>query len=44
MSDTDTQVPLPDLNNAAAPLSAGDVAYNDDEQVSAHCRRPRGGL
>jgi flagellar motor switch protein FliN/FliY len=33
MSDNDTQVPLPDLN-AAAPLSAGDVAYNDDEQAA----------
>ena len=33
MSDTDTQVPLPDLN-AAEPLSAGDVAYNDDDQAA----------
>jgi len=33
MSDTDTQVPLPDLNSAdAAPAS--DVAYNDDEQAA----------
>ena len=33
MSDTDTQVPLPDLNAAdAAP--GGDIAYNDDEQAA----------
>jgi len=32
MSDTDTQVPLPDLNAADAP--AGDVAYNEDEQAA----------
>ena len=33
MSDTDTQVPLPDLNGAD-PLSAGEVAYNDDDQAA----------
>src|SRR6201997_4806611 len=33
MSDTDTQVPLPDLNAADAP-SAGDLAYNEDEQAA----------
>jgi flagellar motor switch protein FliN/FliY len=33
MSDTDTQVPLPDLNSAD-PLSAGDAAYNDDDQAA----------
>jgi flagellar motor switch protein FliN/FliY len=33
MSDIDTQVPLPDLN-AADPLSAGDVANNDDDQAA----------
>jgi flagellar motor switch protein FliN len=33
MSDTDTQVPLPDLNSAD-PLSAGEVAYNDDDQAA----------
>jgi flagellar motor switch protein FliN/FliY len=33
MSDIDTQVPLPDLN-VAEPLSAGDVAYNDDDQAA----------
>src|SRR5579871_2808 len=33
MSDTDTQVPLPDLNAADAP-PASDVAYNDDEQAA----------
>ena len=33
MSDTDTQVPLPDLNNAAeAPTN--DIGYNDDEQAA----------
>ena len=33
MSDTDTQVPLPDLNAAdAAPVD--DLAYNEDEQAS----------
>jgi flagellar motor switch protein FliN len=33
MSDTDTQVPLPDLNAPGAP-TGGDVAYNEDEQAA----------
>src|SRR6202171_5153600 len=33
MSDTDAQVPLPDLNAAAAP-SIDDVAYHEAEQAS----------
>ena len=33
MSDTDAQVPLPDLNAADAP-TADDVAYHEDEQAS----------
>ena len=33
MSDTDTQVPLPDLNAADVPAT-DDVAYNEDEQAS----------
>ena len=33
MSDTDTQVPLPDLNAADAP-PVDDIAYNEDEQAS----------
>ena len=33
MSDTDAQVPLPDLNAADAP-PVDDVAYNEDEQAS----------
>jgi flagellar motor switch protein FliN/FliY len=33
MSDTDTQVPLPDLNAVEAP-PGGDVAYNEDEQAA----------
>src|ERR1700729_2212027 len=33
MSDTDAQVPLPDLNAAGAP-PLDDVAYHDDEQTS----------
>src|ERR1700747_439050 len=33
MSDTDGQVPLPDLNAASAP-SADDIAYNEDEQAA----------
>ena len=33
MSDTDTQVPLPDLNNEPeAP--ANDIGYNEDEQAA----------
>ena len=33
MSDTDAEVPLPDLNAADTP-SIDDAAYNEDEQVS----------
>src|SRR5437868_15053625 len=33
MSDTDAQVPLPDLNSADAP-PVDDLAYNGDEQAS----------
>src|SRR5256885_14842044 len=33
MSDTDAQVPLPDLN-AANAATADDLAYNEDEQAS----------
>ena len=33
MSDTDAQVPLPDLNAAGAP-PLDDVAYHEDEQTS----------
>ena len=33
MSDTDAQVPLPDLNAADTP-GIDDVAYHDDEQAS----------
>ena len=33
MSDNDTQVPLPDLNAADAPV-IDDVGYSEDEQVS----------
>ena len=33
MSDTDGQVPLPDLNSADAP-PVDDLAYNEDEQAS----------
>src|ERR1700694_3188323 len=33
MSDTDAQVPLPDLNAADAP-PIDDVAYSEDEQAS----------
>jgi flagellar motor switch protein FliN len=31
MSDTDTQVPLPDLNAAEPPAPAQDVTYNDED-------------
>jgi len=31
MSDTDTQVPLPDLNGAEAP-AVDDIGYNEEEQ------------
>ena len=33
MSDTDGQVPLPDLNSTAAP-PVSDVGYNEDEYAS----------
>src|SRR5438309_6555376 len=33
MSDTDGQVPLPDLNAADAP-AIDDIGYNEDEQAS----------
>src|SRR5262245_45201187 len=33
MSDTDSHVPLPDLNSADAP-PVDDLAYNEDEQAS----------
>jgi flagellar motor switch protein FliN len=33
MSDTDGQVPLPDLNATTAP-SIDDIGYNEDEQAS----------
>ena len=33
MSDTDAQVPLPDLNAADVPAT-DEVAYHDDEQAS----------
>lgn len=32
MSDTDSQVPLPDLNAADAPPLGGDVTFNEEEQ------------
>ena len=31
MSDTDTQVPLPDLNAAEPPAPTDDVGYHDDD-------------
>jgi flagellar motor switch protein FliN/FliY len=34
MSDTDTQVPLPDLNNAAETPAVDDIGYNEDEQAA----------
>src|SRR5262249_39098564 len=34
MSDTDTQVPLPDLNNAAEMPATSDVGFNEDEQAA----------
>ena len=34
MSDTDTQVPLPDLNNAAEMPATNDVGYNEDDQAA----------
>jgi flagellar motor switch protein FliN len=33
MSDTDSQVPLPDLNAPTAP-SGDDIAYHEDEQAA----------
>jgi flagellar motor switch protein FliN/FliY len=33
MSDTDSHVPLPDLNAADAPVTA-DIGYHEDEQIS----------
>src|SRR5882724_10068201 len=33
MSDTDTHVPLPDLNSADAP-AIDDIGYNEDEHAS----------
>jgi len=33
MSDTDTQVPLPDLNAADTP-AVGDIAYSEDENAA----------
>jgi flagellar motor switch protein FliN/FliY len=33
MSDTDSQVPLPDLNGPGAP-PVDDVAYNEDDQAA----------
>jgi flagellar motor switch protein FliN/FliY len=33
MSDTDTHVPLPDLNAADAPVD-DNIGYDDDEQIS----------
>jgi flagellar motor switch protein FliN/FliY len=33
MSDTDSHVPLPDLNPAEAP-AGDDIGYHDDEQIS----------
>ena len=34
MSDTDTQVPLPDLNAAGAAPGDDDIAYHEDEQAA----------
>src|ERR1044072_8691576 len=34
MSDTDAQVPLPDLNAADTPPPADDIGYNEDENAS----------
>src|ERR1700749_2597303 len=33
MSDTNTQVPLPDLNSAEAP-AVDDIGYNEEEQAA----------
>jgi len=34
MSDTDTQVPLPDLNAADTPATTSDIAYHEDENAA----------
>src|SRR5580692_2564599 len=34
MSDTDTQVPLPDLNAADTSPAASDIAYHEDENAA----------
>lgn len=34
MSDTDSHVPLPDLNGPAQPPDTGDVGYNEDEYAA----------
>ena len=34
MSDTDGQVPLPDLNAADTPAVADDIAYAEDENAA----------
>jgi len=34
MSDTDTQVPLPDLNAPGAAPADADIAYHEDEQAA----------
>ena len=34
MSDTDTQVPLPDLNAADTPATVDDIGYNEDDQTA----------
>ena len=34
MSDTDGQVPLPDLNNAAEVPATDDIGYNEDDQAA----------
>ena len=34
MSDTDAQVPLPDLNSADTPAAVDDIGYNEDEQTA----------
>ena len=41
MSDTDAQVPLPDLN-AAQPPTGDDIAYHEDEQASRIAAEPLG--
>jgi len=34
MSDTDTQVPLPELNGSDTPAVGDDIAYNEDENAA----------